>query len=725
MELFEQVNKLAEKAILLDPGNLSGCGEMLILLESIYYPGIEEEKNRLQGYLEAMIMNDIEGEAPEVDDIAASVEKMQNIIRGDNNKGGNYGDSQEDFVSVSDKNETEKKQPKAKPKPKETIQLETDEVNNEDIELLMDFIAEAREHLGSIEINMVDWEKNPHEKEIINSIFRPFHTIKGVAGFLNLTAVNKLSHQLENLLDEVREGRIQLTPDLSDLIFDGVDVLKSMISTHETAAQSNQPQKYTVDIEAFLQRISMFLNAPQKVPEEPQQPIGEILVSEGKIKEEELDEVLEKQKSLEVSKPLGEMLVEENKVTAREVRDAVRQQTGTMKPTGEKHIKVDTHKMDQLLDMVGELVISQSMVTHNPEVKKITDQRFVRDISQLTRVTSTLQTISMSMRLVPIGVTFQKMNRIVRDLAKKSGKKINLVIEGQSAEIDRNMVEELYDPLVHMIRNSCDHGIKTPEERAAKGKPEEGTIVLKAEHGGGKIVITITDDGDGLDRESILAKAREKGIVGADEQPDDKTIDNMIIMAGFSTAKQITDVSGRGVGMDVVKKAIEKLHGDMDISSRPGEGSTFSIKLPLTTAIIDGMLVQLGSERYIIPTLSVRQLVHPRREDINTIVGKGETVMVRGKLLPLIKLHKILEIKSNKTDPSEAVLVIIEDSGQVVALQVDSVVGKQEVVIKSIGSAIDQTKCVAGAAILGDGRVGLILDVRSVVNFNETTAAIV
>ena len=597
-------------------------------------------------------------------------------------------------------------------------------MNTDDADLLMDFIAEAREHLGSIEINMVDWEKNPHDKEIINSIFRPFHTIKGVAGFLNLTAVNKLSHQLENLLDEAREGRIQLTPELSDLIFDGVDILSGMITTHEASVQSGEAQEYTVESEPFLRRIEAFLNAPEEAGDSPVRPIGEILVSEGKINEEDLGEALEKQQSVETPKPIGEMLIEEKKVTPRDVRDAIRQQNSGSRPVGEKHIKVDTHKMDQLLDMVGELVISQSMVTHNPEVKKITDQRFVRDISQLTRVTSTLQNISMSMRLVPIGATFQKMNRIVRDLAKKSGKKINLVLEGQSAEIDRNMVEELYDPLVHMIRNSCDHGIKTPEERKAKGKPEAGTIVLKAEHAGGKIVITITDDGDGLDRESILAKAREKGLVGADEHPDDKTIDNMILMAGFSTAKQITDVSGRGVGMDVVKKAIEKLHGAMEIASRTDEGSVFSIKLPLTTAIIDGMLVQVGRERYIIPTLSVRQLIHPKRKDINTVIGKGQTVLVRDKLHRLVKLHEVLGVDCEHDDPAEAVLVIIEDSGQVLALQVDSVIGKQEVVIKSIGTSSDNLKGVAGGAILGDGRIGLILDIRSIITTNEAPAIV-
>ncbi|MFC1552696.1 chemotaxis protein CheA, partial [Candidatus Latescibacterota bacterium] len=592
----------------------------------------------------------------------------------------------------------------------------------EDLDLMMDFISEAKEHLDSIEINMVNWEKDPQDNEIINSIFRPFHTIKGVAGFLNLIAVNRLSHQLENLLDEAREGRIELNPELSDLIFDGVDILKSLIETTEEAVQSGEAQEYTVDIDTFIQKISLFLNTAKMqsdlgddVMDAPKEPIGEILVKEGKVNQDDIAEVLDKQKDQDHPKPIGEILVDEKKVTPRDVSDAIRKQKESAAPPAGKHIKVDTVKMDQLLDLVGELVIAQSMVTHNPEVEKITDQRFGRDISQLMRITSNLQNVSMSMRLVPIGATFQKMNRIVRDLSNKSGKKINLVLEGQSAEIDRNMVEELYDPLVHMIRNSCDHGIKTPDDRTSKGKPAGGTVTLKAEHVGGKVVITIADDGDGLDREAILSKAIEKGLVSADERPDDKTIDNLIFMAGFSTAKQVTDVSGRGVGMDVVRKAIEKLHGTAEITSRTGKGTEFTINLPLTTAIIDGMLVQLGTERYIIPTLSVRQLVHPQQSDMNTIIGRGDTVKVRDKILPLIKLNKVLKIKSNNDETENSVLVILEDNGEVVALQVDSVIGKQEVVIKNIDSSSEKMEGVAGGAILGDGRVGLILDIRSIV----------
>ncbi len=773
MSLMEIVDKLSEEAILLEPGKVASCGRMLSLLDTIDHPAIDNEKNRLKTYLETMILHDLEGGEVNVDDIVQSVESVQNIIRsvmikesGEeqdtvSEEVGETDDGREDtdavpadeipFDEADTETDTEENEDTteiidmeiesddfeevvtvdaavavsadatAAPTPEKEEEEEPEMV--EDLDLVSDFIAEAREHLDSIELNMVEWERSPGDKEIINSIFRPFHTIKGVAGFLNLKKINHLSHQLENLLDEARDGKLKLTPDLSDLIFDGVDVLKSMIQSLEAALGAGGPVEYTIDTKPIMRNIAAILSGAPIIEDvdaspAPTEPLGEILVRKGKINEDDLRTILEKQSASESRRPVGELLIEEKKVSARDVRDAIRSQGEASKARVEKHIKVDTHKMDQLLNMVGELVIAQSMVTHNPDVLTITNQRFIRDISQLTRVTSTLQNISMSMRLVPIGQTFQKMNRIVRDLAHKSGKKINLVLQGESAEIDRNMVEELYDPLVHMIRNSCDHGIQAPEKRTSKGKPAEGTITLKAEHSGGKIVITISDDGEGLDRETILAKAREKGLWTEEERPDNKTIDNYIFAAGFSTAKQVTDVSGRGVGMDVVRKSLEKLHGTVDIASTPGEGTTFTIKLPLTTAIIDGMLVQVGEERFIIPTLSVRQLVHPKKEDVTSVIGRGEVVTVRGKLLPLFKLSEVLSVEGRYRDAWEGVLVIVEDIGREIALHVDAVIGKQEVVIKSLDERFVSRNSVSGSAILGDGRVGLILDIRSIVGNN-------
>ncbi len=754
MSLTELMNKLSEEAVFLEPGKIASCGKMLAILEDIDHPSVEKEKQNLKSLLESMIMKDLEGSDVTVEQIVEAVEDIQNVLRNpelgvDSADAGEVSkaepsDSDDDVDIPFDDDEngdspeaedtSSKPEPEPAPAPEPEPEPEPEAVaapapspldSNEpepldDMELVADFISEAREHLDSIELNMVEWERSPDDKEIINSIFRPFHTIKGVAGFLNLKKINHLSHQLENVLDEARDGKILLTPELSDLIFDGVDVLKSMTDTLEAALNAGSDTvTFSANAATLEQKIDMVMNssrvtAADEPVAEKSAPIGEILVKDGKIKEEDLSDVLVKQQTAEAKKPVGEMLIDEHKVTPRDVRDAIRKQTESVKIKIEKYIKVDTHKMDQLLNMVGELVIAQSMVTHNPDVEDITSQRFIRDISQLTRVTTTLQNISMSMRLVPIGQTFQKMNRIVRDLSRKAGKQINLVLQGESAEIDRNMVEELYDPLVHMIRNSCDHGIQTPDKRKEKGKPGDGTITLKAEHAGGKIVITIADDGEGLDRERILQIARDKGVWTEAEPPDNKTIDNFIFAAGFSTAKKITDVSGRGVGMDVVRKAIEKLHGTVDTNSNPGKGTTFTIKLPLTTAIIDGMLVMVGTERYILPTLSVRQLVHAKKEDITSVIGKGETLSVRGRLLPVVKLYNFLNIDSKSESSWDGVMVIVEDAGREIALQVDEVIGKQEVVIKSLDERFTTKNGVAGGAILGDGRVGLILDIRTI-----------
>jgi len=715
MSISELMDKLSEEAVFLDPGNLASCGKMLKILDKMDHPAIEKEKGTLKGLIETMIMQDLEGGDVTIEQINTSVETIQHYLR--NPELAEAAAAKEAAAAPA----VEEAAPEA-PAPAAVAQVAENEPEPvDDAELVADFISEAREHLDSIELNMVEWERSPEDKEIINSIFRPFHTIKGVAGFLSLKKINHLSHQLENVLDEAREGKILLTPELSDLIFDGVDVLKAMTDTLEKALNEGAPEVlFSANVGKVEQKIDMVMNASRpivddvSVPAEKPAPIGEILVQEGKLQEKELTDVLEKQKKTEERKPVGEMLIKEKKVTPRDVRDAIRKQGENTKIKIEKYIKVDTHKMDQLLNMVGELVIAQSMVTHNPDVEGITNQRFIRDISQLTRVTTTLQEISMSMRLVPIGQTFQKMNRIVRDLSRKAGKKINLVLQGETAEIDRNMVEELYDPLVHMIRNSCDHGIQTPDKRKANDKPQEGTITLKAEHVGGKIEISITDDGEGLDRERIMEIARKKGVWTDEEPPDNKTLDNFIFAAGFSTAKKVTDVSGRGVGMDVVRKAIEKLHGNVETISNPGKGTVFTIKLPLTTAIIDGMLVKVGSERYILPTLSVRQLVHAKKKDITSVVGRGETVTVRNHLLPVVKLQEFINIPGSCKNSWEGVLVVLEDVGQEIALQVDEVIGKQEVVIKNVDERFTVRNGVAGGAILGDGRVGLILDVRAI-----------
>jgi two-component system chemotaxis sensor kinase CheA len=378
-------------------------------------------------------------------------------------------------------------------------------------------------------------------------------------------------------------------------------------------------------------------------------------------------------------------------------------------------VKLDTRKLDSLVDLVGELVIAQSMVVQDPDVQRLASRHLARCLRQLGRITSELQRTAMSLRMVPIHRTFQKMTRLVRDLAAQQEKQVQLIVEGEETELDRNIVEELSDPLVHMIRNSVDHGIELPAARVSRGKPALGTIRLSASHQRGGIVIAIRDDGKGLDRERILAKAREHGLIKADATLTEEETFALIFAPGFSTAEIVTDVSGRGVGMDVVRRNIEKLRGKVEIQSIAGQGATFTIVLPLTLAIIDGMLVGVGDDRYIIPTLSVRESFRPRPGMVTTVHERGEVVSVRGRLTPLLRLGQHLGTPCRAVDPTDGIIVVVESGDAARGLLVDELLGKQEVVIKNLGETFRKQNLLAGAAILGDGRVGLILDVDTLV----------
>ena len=364
---------------------------------------------------------------------------------------------------------------------------------------------------------------------------------------------------------------------------------------------------------------------------------------------------------------------------------------------------------------MGELVVAQSMVVENPEVRGIESAPFVRQLRQLRRITSDLQSTAMSMRMVPVRGAFQKMSRLVRDLAAGAGKQVQLLLEGEETELDRNMVEKLGDPLVHMIRNSVDHGIEPPDERIARGKPAQGTIRLSAAHQRGGIVIRLSDDGKGLDPERIRAKAVERGLIRGDADMDASEIVSLIFLPGFSTAEAVTDLSGRGVGMDVVRSNIEGLSGKIEVQSVPGEGTTFTILLPLTLAIIDGMLVGVGDDRYIIPTLSIRESFRPHPGMVSTIQGRGEVVSVRGRQTPLLRLGRYLGRPARATSLEDAIIVVVESGEAARGLVVDELLGKQEVVIKSLGQTFRHQNLLAGSAVLGDGSVGLILDVDTLV----------
>jgi len=321
--------------------------------------------------------------------------------------------------------------------------------------------------------------------------------------------------------------------------------------------------------------------------------------------------------------------------------------------------------------------------------------------------------------MIPIKQTFQRMSRLVRDLAKSSGKSVSVELIGEDTEIDRNMVDEIYNPLVHMIRNSVDHGLETPEDRIKLGKSEKGLIQLKAYHRGGNIVIEITDDGRGLDKNKILQKALKNGMIQSEEGLTDQEIYKFIFLPGLSTAEKVTDVSGRGVGMDVVRQAIEKLRGKIEIESSVGVGTTFITRFPLTLAIIDGMIVKVGAESYILPTISIRQALRPTREAYTNIVDKGEMIDAMGHLMPLLRLYKIFNIEPKHREPWDGIVVVVDSESGSKCLLIDEIVGKAEVVVKSLGEGLKNIKGLAGGAILGDGRIGLIIDIEGLFDLSD------
>ena len=398
-----------------------------------------------------------------------------------------------------------------------------------------------------------------------------------------------------------------------------------------------------------------------------------------------------------------------------------RKSVKSAKRTADSSVRVRTDRLDSLIDMVGELVIAHSMVAQDETVVSDTHLDFSRKVNQTGKIVRELQDLSMSMRMVPMKATFQKMNRLVRDLARKVGKSVNFITEGEDTEIDRNMVDVINDPLVHMVRNAVDHGIEPPDVREQNGKPREGTVHLSAYHSGGSVVVEIQDDGKGLDRDKIIKKAISKELIESDKSMSDNEIYNLIFAPGFSTAEQVTNVSGRGVGLDVVKKGVEALRGRIDVSSELGKGCAFSLKLPLTLAITDGMLVKVGDQRYILPTINIHISFRPDADALSTIAGRGEMVMYQEELMPIFRLHRLFDSNGNIKDLTDGLLVIVEDGDKRCALLVDELLGQQQVVAKPLGDGIGKIQGIAGGAILGDSRVGLILDTPGIITLAKQT----
>jgi two-component system chemotaxis sensor kinase CheA len=575
-----------------------------------------------------------------------------------------------------------------------------------DPEMLSMFVGEALDHLGTIESVVLQLEGAPADVKLLNDVFRPFHTVKGNAGALGVTSVQELAHCVESLLDLARAGKHLMGPDEFDIVLRAVDLLTIMMQELPDRVATGRPSSVTPRRDALMFAVEAMIAGGSSATADA----------------DAVDTPVEAPVETPDAAPLA-VTTAPPAPSAAPAAPARAAAPARGRIEAQSTVKVDTGKLDNLIDMVGELVIAQSILAADPAFARSVDERLGRRMAQLKRITSDLQRNAMSMRMVPIRQVFQKMARLVRDLSKQSGKNIELVLQGEETELDRKVVEDINDPLMHMVRNSVDHGIESPERRAAAGKPAQATLRLRAAHEGGNIVIEIVDDGAGLDTDRIYAKAVSNGLVAPGTALAPADIHQMIFQPGFSTAEKVTEISGRGVGMDVVRRNIEALRGRIEIQTARGQGTTFSIRLPLTLAIVDGILVAVGQERFVIPAFAVRESLRPKAEQIHSVYGQSCMVQVRDRLIPSLHLGELFDVAGAQQDVTNATVVVLEDNGRPTALIVDELIGKQEVVIKSLGSTFEGVRGVAGGAILGDGRVGLILDAGGLAGLVGTGAA--
>lgn len=589
-----------------------------------------------------------------------------------------------------------------------------------DRDLLPDFITESGECVVNSEAALLQLEANPSDEEAVNTVFRAFHTVKGTSAFLGLARIAAFAHEAESLLSRVRDKEIAYTRGCADLSLRSADMLKELLSVVEHALNGDGrmpvPDGYVELLDALAgydpARDADGVAVPTRSESDDIFPAADhdttaVAVTSGDLR----------------LATTAEPSLPQVQGTASTAVSAAANNSATASSSADATIRVRTDRLDRLIDMVGELVIAQSMIAGDDGFSNGAQHELLRKVTHAGKIVRELQDLSMSMRMVPLRPTFQKLARVVRDTATKAGKTVQFVTEGDEVEIDRTMVDRLGDPLVHMVRNAVDHGVEPPHERTANGKPSLGVVRLHAYHASGNVVVELIDDGRGLHRDKIVKKAIEKGLIESDKGMTDSEVFTLIFAPGFSTAEKVTDISGRGVGMDVVRRNLEAIRGRIDITSVPGKGTTFAIRLPLTLAVTDGMLVKVGGERFIVPLTHIHMSFRPEPSMLSTVVGKGEMVLLRGELMPVVRLHRLFDVPNAVESPLEGLLMIVGDGHKRTALLVDELLGQQQVVAKALGDGLGKVEGVSGGAILGDGRVGLILDVNETLALAQTVEA--
>ncbi len=532
----------------------------------------------------------------------------------------------------------------------------------------------------------------------MNLVFRSFHSIKGMAAYLNQPAIEQLAHGIESQLMPLRDGARPCSEADRGYILTSVDQLRAAVEGREMRSLAEEePVVGGATPPPFTKPVANRTNGGDS-----DQRLGDLLVAQGVARAD-----IERAEQAKLgSERLGETLIRIGLASPKQIEQALNQQQ-QVRSAGDGYTRVAIARLEDLMNLVGELLIGQAIIAHDATLQQ--DTRLGREISRQSRTLRELQTLTLSMRMVPLKNTFQRMTRAVHDTARRLAKEIELVVTGEDTEIDRSLAETLSDPLLHMVRNGADHGIEAAEVRIARGKPARGTLRLEASSAGDSVIIRLGDDGGGMDPERLRAKAVEKGLISADRQLSREEAFQLIFLPGFSTAAQVTGISGRGVGMDVVNRAVHQAGGSIEITSEIGVGSIFTITLPLTTAIMEGMLLTSGGQQYLLPITAIVEALRPAVGEVQTILGQGKVVQSRGLTLPIIHLGEAFGLPDAVREPSESILLVVESPKGGYALQVDQILGQRQVVIKPLGS-LDHHPGVSGTAILGDGRVGLILD---------------
>lgn len=586
-------------------------------------------------------------------------------------------------------------------------------------EIIDDFLIEADELISSLDNNLVKLESNPEDPDLLNEIFRAAHTIKGTSGFLGFDEVTSLTHRMEDILNKLRKNELAVSPEIMDVLLESLDVLKILLD-NVREGRSNE----NVDIQIAISHLEDAMEAGGARSDDPgagNQPVepSALTQPEEDSPAEELTVAASAESALSVSTVAAQ--------PKTPVATSRKKPGSSLKQAKEQTIRVDVERLDSLMNLMGELVLSRnSLMQVNNEVSIEHEgtpaaEHLNRSANSVSYITTELQMAIMRMRMLPVGKVFGKFPRLIRDLTRESGKQIDLEIIGEETELDKSVIEEIGDPLMHCIRNCCDHGIELPDERIAVGKPPRGTVKLIASQEGSNIVIKVVDDGHGLDVTRIRQKAVERGLVSeteAERMPDSEVF-RFIFEAGFSTAKKITGVSGRGVGMDVLRTNIEKLNGMIDLESKLGQGTSVIIKLPLTLAIVQGLLVESDKEVFILPMSSVIETVKTKQSSI-FYVNQRPVLRLRGEIIPVINLNDILEESARGFIMSEKqYIVVVGLAEKKLGINVDRFLGQEEVVIKSLGQHLGATQGISGATILGDGRIRLIVDLIGLFNLTK------